>query len=295
MKRKGLWNALFVVLCIALVAVLGGMLSWGIKKDSKERERLEKLATESAKVNKETSKTPQKEEKKKEEAEKQEKIEEKPEETPKQPEKAPEEKTEGVVCWGDDLINGEDSATYSYKVVLQKLLTEKGYNLPVQDKTLQGAGTMSIMTMAGVPENEVQAFIDAHKAAANGAELPIAETGIRDLTPEQLERTDVNCIPIISMGYYGGWNHDPQELIQQQEKVLKTFPDQEQFIIIGVRPFDDSVNSSTLDTAMREKWGEHYISASEVTGVHVAASFEGQAAVAQAVLEKLETLGYIEK
>ena len=290
MKRKGLWNALFVVLCIALVVALGGMLSWGMKKDSKERERLEKLATESVKTNKETSGTSKKEEKEKE-AEEQ----EKPEETPKQPEKVPEEKTEGVVCWGDDLINGEDSATYSYKVVLQKLLTEKGYNLPVQDKTLQGAGTMSIMTMAGVPENEVQAFIDAHKAAANGAELPITETGIRDLTPEQLERTDVNCIPIISMGYYGGWNHDPQELIKQQEKVLKTFPDQEQFIIVGVRPFDDSVNSLTLDTAMREKWGEHYISASEVTGVHVAASFEGQAAVAQAVLEKLETLGYIEK
>lgn len=290
MKRKGLWNALFVVLCIVLVVALGGMLCWGIKKDSKERERLEKLATESVKTNKETSGTSKKEDKEKETEEQ-----EKPEETPKQPEKAPEEKTEGVVCWGDDLINGEDSATYSYKVVLQKLLTEKGYNLPVQDKTLQGAGTMSIMTMAGVPENEVQTFIDAHKAAANGAELPITETGIRDLTPEQLERTDVNCIPIISMGYYGGWNHDPQELIQQQEKVLKTFPDQEQFIIVGVRPFDDSVNSSTLDTAMREKWGEHYISASEVTGVHVAASFEGQAAVAQAVLEKLETLGYIEK
>lgn len=290
MKRKGLWNALFVVLCIVLVVALGGMLSWGMKKDSKERERLEKLATESVKTNKETSGTSKKEEKEKE-AEEQ----EKPEETPKQPEKAPEEKTEGVVCWGDDLINGEDSATYSYKVVLQNLLTEKGYNLPVQDKTLQGAGTMSVMTMAGVPENEVQAFIDAHKAAANGGELPITETGIRDLTPEQLERTDFNCIPIISMGYYGGWNHDPQELIQQQEKVLKTFPDQEQFIIVGVRPFDDSVNSAALDTAMREKWGEHYISASEVTGVHVAASFEGQAAVAQAVLEKLETLGYIEK
>ncbi|MEE1191422.1 MAG: hypothetical protein UHO63_03710 [Blautia sp.] len=290
MKRKGLWNALFVVLCIALVVALGGMLSWGMKKDSKERERLEKLATESVKTNKGTSGTSKKEEKEKE-AEEQ----EKPEETPKQPEKAPEEKTEGVVCWGDDLINGEDSATYSYKVVLQNLLTENGYNLPVQDKTLQGAGTMSVMTMAGVPENEVQAFIDAHKAAANGGELPITETGIRDLTPEQLERTDFNCIPIISMGYYGGWNHDPQELIQQQENILKTFPNQEQFIIIGVRPFDDSVNSAALDTAMREKWGEHYISASEVTGVHVAASFEGQAAIAQAVFEKLETLGYIEK
>lgn len=288
MKRKGLWNALFVILCIALVAALGGMLSWGMKKDLQERERLEKLATESAKVNKETSKTPKKEEKKKEETEKQ-------KEPQKQPEEEPEQKIEGVVCWGDDLINGEDSATYSYKVVLQNLLTENGYNLPVQDKTLQGAGTMSVMTMAGVPENEVQAFIDAHKAAANGGELPITETGIRDLTPEQLERTDFNCIPIISMGYYGGWNHDPQELIQQQENILKTFPNQEQFIIIGVRPFDDSVNSAALDTAMREKWGEHYISASEVTGVHVAASFEGQAAIAQAVLEKLETLGYIEK
>lgn len=293
MKRKGLWNALFIVLCVALVAALGGMLFWGMKQDSKERERLEKLATESVKTNKETSKTSQKEEKKEEiETEEQEKA---PEETPVQSEETPEEKTEGVVCWGDDLINGEDSATYSYKVVLQKLLTENGYTLSVQDKTLQGAGTMSIMTMAGVPEDEVRAFIDAHNAAANGEELPIAETGIRDLTPEQLERTDLNCVPIISMGYYGGWNHDPQELIQQQENVLQTFPNQERFIIVGVRPFDDSVNSATLDTAMREKWGDHYISASEVTGVHVAASFEGQEAVAQAVLEKLETLGYIKK
>ena len=65
MKRKGLWNALFVVLCIALVVALGGMLSWGMKKDSKERERLEKLATESVKTNKETSGTSKKEEKEK--------------------------------------------------------------------------------------------------------------------------------------------------------------------------------------------------------------------------------------
>ena len=65
MKRKGLWNALFVVLCIALVVALGGMLSWGMKKDSKERERLEKLATESVKTNKGTSGTSKKEEKEK--------------------------------------------------------------------------------------------------------------------------------------------------------------------------------------------------------------------------------------
>ena len=32
----------------------------------------------------------------------------------------------GIVCWGDDLINGEESNTYSYMTVLQKLLTDNG-------------------------------------------------------------------------------------------------------------------------------------------------------------------------
>ena len=34
-----------------------------------------------------------------------------------------------------DLINGEESNTYSYMAVLQKLLTDNGYNLTVINKT----------------------------------------------------------------------------------------------------------------------------------------------------------------
>lgn len=58
----------------------------------------------------------------------------------------------GVVCWGDDLLNGAESDTYSYMAVLQKLLTDNGYNLTVVNKTLQGGGTLSMMKMAGVSD-----------------------------------------------------------------------------------------------------------------------------------------------
>lgn len=77
----------------------------------------------------------------------------------------------GIVCWGDDLINGEESATYSYMAVLQKLLTDNGYNLPVINKTLQGGGTLSMMKMAGVSDETLQGYITKHQQAANGAQL----------------------------------------------------------------------------------------------------------------------------
>ena len=302
MKRNSKYvNMLLVLLCIILTVGLGGLVVWNYKEEQKEIQRLEKIAeqTEAKKeANKKSEKSANKESKEnKENSETQPTAEEaaaevQPTETP-----APAEtvQAEGIVCWGDDLLSGSESEQYSYMNVLQRILQEKGSALPVKNKTIQGGGTLSMMKLAGVPDETIQGYITAHQQAANGAELYITEKGVRDFTPEELTRDDLNCIPVIFMGYYGGWNHDPQELIQQQENILKTFPNQEHFFIIGVRPFDDSVNSAALDTAMREKWGEHYISASEVTGVHVAASFEGQAAVAQAVLEKLETLGYIEK
>lgn len=70
----------------------------------------------------------------------------------------------GVVCWGDDLINGTDSDTYSYMAVLQKLLAENGYsNLTVINKTLQGGGTLSMMKMAGVSDTVLQGYITKHQ------------------------------------------------------------------------------------------------------------------------------------
>lgn len=252
---------------------------WNKKSEAKESKRLEEVAAGKAVSEK----------KKEEVAKKEEKAPQKEEQ------EVPEKKEiEGIVCWGDDMLNGEESTTYSYKVVLQKLLQEHGYALPVQDKTLQGAGTMSMMTMAGVPKEKVEGFINKHIEAAQGGELPITETGIRDLTPEQLARTDLNCIPIISMGYYGGWSHDPAELAEQQQAILDTFPSKEQFLIVGAIPIDGSVDAATLDGVMKETWGEHYLSAAEISS-RPAATYEGQEAIANAIFQKLEELKYIQK
>lgn len=282
-EREKKWNIIFLIFGIILMVLLVGMLYWSKKTEAAESQRLQEMAKKTEDSVKNNAGT-------KIETEKQEEVKEEPESVPEKEEKNP----EGIVCWGDDLINGEASAKYSYKVVLQKLLEENGYTLPVQDKTLQGAGTLSMMTMAGVPAEEVQQFVTEHKEKTAGASLAVTETGIRDLTEEQTERTDIHCIPVICMGYYGGWNHDPEELAQQQQKILDTFPDKEKFIIIGTRPMDGSVDAAALDAALKAKWGKNYISAAEVT-TSPSSTYEAQAEIAQAVLDKLEELKYIQK
>ena len=200
----------------------------------------------------------------------------------------------GIVCWGDDLINGEESNTYSYMTVLQKLLTDNGYNMTVVNKTLQGGGTLSMMKMAGVSDETIQSYITRHQQAANGAQLNVTETGIRDLTEEQTTRNDMDCIPVIFMGYYGGWNHDPAELADQQEQILNTFQNKDQFIVVGTRPMDGSVTSEALDQVLSQKWGEHYISLADVTA-QPSSTYEAQQAMAEAILQKLQELNYISK
>lgn len=176
--------------------------------------------------------------------------------------------------------------------VLQRILQEKGSALPVKNKTIQGGGTLSMMKLAGVADETIQGYITAHEQAANGAELYITEKGIRDFTPEELTRDDLNCIPVIFMGYYGGWNHDPNELAGQQEQILNTFPNKERFIIVGSRPLDGSVTAEALDAALSQRWGEHYISMSAVTTYPVS-YYEGQEAMAQAIYQKMVDLKYI--
>ena len=151
-----------------------------------------------------------------------------------------------------------------------------------------------MMKMAGVSDETLQGYIAKHQQAANGAQLNVTETGIRDLTEEQTTRNDTGCIPVIFMGYYGGWNHDPAELGEQQEQILNTFSDKSRFIVVGTRPMDSSVSSETLDQVLSQKWGEHYISLANVTA-QPSATYEAQQAMAEAVLQKLQELNYISK
>lgn len=297
-------NRLLLILCILLFILFGALLFWSRSSNAADAARLQELAA------REDQKDQAEEQDDSEEARPEETVEEETEENQEQAstgqqnsenedqESAAEETAtaptlaKGIVCWGDDLINGEESATHSYRAVLQNLLNDSGYNLTVIDKTLQGAGTLSMMTMAGVPQEEVQSYITAHQEAAQGQELPVTETGIRDLTQEQTQRNDLEYVPVIFMGYYGGWNHDPAELARQQEAILNTFPQQEQYIIAGTFPLDGSVDSATLDSVMSEKWGEHYISMASITS-NPASTYEGQADLAAAILQKMKDLGYL--
>lgn len=151
-----------------------------------------------------------------------------------------------------------------------------------------------MMKMAGVSNETLQGYITRHQQAANGAQLNVTETGIRDLTEEQTTRNDMDCIPVIFMGYYGGWNHDSAELADQQEQILNTFQNKDQFIVVGTRPLDGSVTSEALDQVLSQKWGEHYISLADVTA-QPSSTYEAQQAMAEAILQKLQELNYISK
>lgn len=280
-KFSKVTNILLVLLCAMLLAVLGGLVAWNRKQITKEQQKLEKLAEESRETDKKAPK----------EADKKEKEEQKATPTPSE---AAKEEAAGIAFWGDDLLTESNTQQYSYMAVLQKILQENGYTIPVFNKTLQGGGTLSMMKRAGVEDEVLQGYIAAHQQAANGAQLPVTETGIRDFSQEELIRDDADCIPIIFMGYYGGWNHDPNELAAQQEHILKTFSDQEKFIVVGTRPLDGSVDSASLDAVLSQKWGEHYISLAAVTA-NPASTYEAQEAMAQAIYEKMTELKYISK
>ena len=302
-------NILLGFICVLLAILLGFILVTSYKSEQKESRHLSEIADdqqsgiEDYEAVKERAK--ELEEISSEEAEDTEDIKSKNTEDTEKTDTAETEDTKdtkdetaaaasGIVCWGDDLINGEESNTYSYMAVLQKLLTDNGYNMTVINKTLQGGGTLSMMKMAGVSDETIQGYITRHQQAANGAQLNVTETGIRDLTEEQTTRNDMDCIPVIFMGYYGGWNHDPAELADQQEQILNTFQNKNQFIVVGTRPMDGSVTSEALDQVLSQKWGEHYISLADVTA-QPSSTYEAQQAMAEAILQKLQELNYISK
>ncbi len=288
-KRERLtsgWNLVLLVLCIVFSLVLAGFLIWDRQVRASEGRRLKELADREQEiyVPEET-----------ESAESEENTEAK-NETPsgaETTEGVEGERAEGIVCWGDEFFQEDEVERYSYRVALAEQLLENGYDMEVRKKTLSGASTLSVMKMAGISEEEIEAYAAAHREAAGDEEPPVTETGTRNLTEEQMARTDVDDIPVIFMGYYGGWNHDPQELIEQQQKVLDTFgKNKERFIIVGTRPLDESVSEDDFDSAMEEAWGDHYISAADVTDWHIAGR-AGQAAIGGAIYEKLVDLGYI--
>lgn len=299
-RHPRIMNFLLAVICIGLFLLLGFFLVLNHRNQASETDRLKALAASATQEEQTDAGQSQAEASQDQEEAKNTEAEQKAgegtgvKENSEDPAAEVQTEAAGISCWGDEFFSQED-AQYSYKNVLQQLLADNGYELQVADKTLAGASTLSLMKMAGVSQADLDQYIAEHTGAAAGANIPITETGIRDLTAEQTDRSDADYIPVIFMGYYGGWNYDPNELAEQEQKILDTFgANKNNYVIVGLAPADGSVDQATYDSTMKEKWGEHYISAAEVTTVPVA-SQQGQSEIAQAVFQKLEELGYIKK
>lgn len=278
-KNTKILNCLLLGICVVLAALFIGFLAFDTKTE----------AVRNQKLTQEAKKTNEKEKVKDETAQEAKKEQTEEEETPER------QTPTGISFWGDEFFTKENELQYSSRVKLEEKLKAEGYILEYANKTLAGAGTLSIMKMAGVPQDDLDKYIEQHKASAGWATPAVTETGIRDLTTEEMERFDKEYIPIITMGYYGGWNRDPKELVEQQQKVLDTFgANKDKFIIVGVRPMDGSVNIPEYEKVMKETWGEHYISTIDVCTVTTTTA-DGQTQVAEALYEKLLELGYISK
>ncbi len=280
-KTAWAWNFLLVIVCIGLAVCFGGLLVW---ESQSEAIKSEKLVQEAKKDKKKEVKKEVKKESKEEV-----KKEDKEEESVKPVLPA------GISFWGDEFFTAENELQYSSRAKLEEKLKAEGYTLEYANKTLAGAGTLSVMKMAGVSQADLDQYIEQHKASVGGATPSVTETGIRDLTAEEIDRFDKDYIPVLTMGYYGGWNKDPKELAEQQQKVLDTFgANKDKFIIVGVRPMDGSVNIPEYEKVMKETWGEHYISTIDICTVTTTTA-DGQQQVADAVYNKLLELGYIAK
>ena len=295
--RRVVKTFLMLLLCALLFGLLSYLLLDYREEGIKEQERLERLVAEEKgeKSGKKSGESPSEEEKEeKEEASEENSGEEETTEGAESAEET-EKMAEGVACWGDELLSTQAAPTYSYTVALQKLLTDQGYNLTVSNKTLTETCSLTVMKMAGVPMTDIDAYIAKHQAAANGAQLPLTEGATRNLTAEQMARTDQNYIPVLFMGYYGGWNYDTKELIEQQQKILDTFGDhKDSYIIVGLAPAGGRVPADQYNADMKAAWGDHYIACSDVCA-HGALSYEGQQEIAQAVFNKMVELQYIQK
>ncbi len=197
----------------------------------------------------------------------------------------------GISCWGDDFMDENDSPIYAYPVILAQRLAENGKNIPVVNQGLYGAGTLSQLRLAGVDEAEIQNYINAHTVASSGESTVATETDVRTFTEEELTRTDREYLPVIFMGFYGGWNNDPQELIAQQEKILATFDgNQQQYLILGY----PNTGSAEIDTAyeqmMIQRWQNRYVSLKNEMQESIF-TYAGQAEIADIIYNHLDALG----
>ena len=229
-------------------------------------------------------------------------------------EEATEDQTIAISCRGESWAPDGNDKEEGWPAILGAMLEENGINADVSDYTWDMAGTLSQMRFADIPEETVDAYIEAHNE--KGLRGYIYETTVRaDLEESYIERDDYESIPIICIGYNGGYGISSDELIEQQSLILNTYELQEATAADGASTEDDQENDvddgdmeisgkylivghlpagwrdlNNYETRMNNAWGDHFVSLNEIEGNVLSGEF--REAVAETVYNKLVEMGY---
>ena len=191
----------------------------------------------------------------------------------------------GILCIGDEFLTRQDAAEYSYTVVLQAYLEAAGWQLPVVNEGIGQSGSLSIMKYAGVPDATVRQYAASHPIVITTSSSSTAqesfETAISEFPDGILDVSQYKeYLPVLFMGYYGGWNKNPEELADQQKEILQALDSDygDLCVVIGLATGDTEQMREEYERVMEAAWGERYISvAREVE--NPAASNSGQAEI----------------
>lgn len=199
-----------------------------------------------------------------------------------------------ISCRGDAFWDGISEIEATYPEYLEELLNENDISVQVEDYTWEMAGSLSQMRLAGISEDKINRYIEAHNNREDAASLPLTDQQLRtDMETKNLTRDDYDAIPVVCIGYYGGWGYDLDELIEQEQAILNTYNDREHYLVMGFYPHDWT-DTAAYDEIHKKAYGSHYLSLnSQVEGI--AMSDSGRKEIAAALYDKLYDLGYLEE
>ena len=192
---------------------------------------------------------------------------------------------------GDSFLSDDKVQENGIGALLKKKLDYQQIDMQVRDYSMYQAGSMAQLRLAGVDETVIEGYLKRHTDNENDMDLSVFETKVRSAEDMDLERDDQEAIPVICMGYYGGWYNDPEELIKQIQDILGTYAQQEKYLVAGLYPNVD-VDKELYKTKMEEAWGEHYLQLDDEIDSSPSKK-AGREDIAAAVFEKLQSLGYL--
>lgn len=195
---------------------------------------------------------------------------------------------------GDSFIKEDKLATDGIGAALTALFEEKKQEAEVQDYTLYHAGSMTQLRLAGVDEETIDTYVKEHTENADHKKLTIYEKKVRAAEEMDLTRKDQDGIPVLFMGYWGGWYYTVDELIDQQKAILETYDNPEAYIIVGYYPNKDmKIDKQEYKDKMESAWGDHYLQLDDAI-THSLSGADGSKDAADAIYQKMVALGYVD-